>query len=53
MPPLHGPLGTASVPPSDLLLLLPLPVLVWGADELWRAWRREYLAPAARGAGSP
>nr|WP_272871460.1 cation-transporting P-type ATPase [Candidatus Frankia alpina] len=40
VPALQHILGTAAVPPSDLLLLLPLPVLVWGADELWRAWRR-------------
>jgi magnesium-transporting ATPase (P-type) len=33
-------LGTAAVSPSNLLILLPMPVLVWGADELWRAARR-------------
>ncbi|MCK9925968.1 cation-transporting P-type ATPase [Frankia sp. Mgl5] len=33
-------LGTTAVPPPDLLLLLPLPAIVWGTDELWRAWRR-------------
>jgi calcium-translocating P-type ATPase len=38
--PINGPLGMA--PPSwdALLLLLPFPLLVWGADELWRAHRR-------------
>ncbi|KQC38263.1 MULTISPECIES: cation-transporting P-type ATPase [Frankia] len=49
VPPLQHVLGTASVPPSDLLLLLPLPVLVWGADELWRASRRR----AATASGEP
>jgi magnesium-transporting ATPase (P-type) len=45
LPPLATPLGMA-VPPWDaLLLLLPFPVVVWGADELWRARRRR--APAA------
>jgi magnesium-transporting ATPase (P-type) len=40
-------LGTAPPPPSDLLILLPFPFIVWGADELrrWglrmRAKRRE------------
>jgi magnesium-transporting ATPase (P-type) len=44
-------LGTAPPPPSDLLILLPFPFIVWGADELrrWvlraRAGRRE--APLA------
>jgi calcium-translocating P-type ATPase len=44
VPPLAAPLGMA-VPPWDaLLLLLPFPVIVWGADELWRASRRRALA---------
>jgi magnesium-transporting ATPase (P-type) len=30
-------LGTAPPPPSDLLILLPFPFIVWGADEL-RRW---------------
>ena len=29
-------LGTAPLPPSDLLLLVPYPFIVWGADELRR-----------------
>jgi calcium-translocating P-type ATPase len=38
--PIATPLGMA-VPPWDaLLLLIPFPLVVWGADELWRAQRR-------------
>jgi calcium-translocating P-type ATPase len=36
LPPLQAIFGTAIPPPWLLLALLPLPVLVWGADELWR-----------------
>jgi calcium-translocating P-type ATPase len=44
--PVGAALGMA-VPPWDaLLLLLPFPVIVWGADELWRARRRRTLAAA-------
>jgi len=35
-PPMQTLLGTAALPPSDLLLLLPYPFIVWGADELLR-----------------
>ena len=35
-PPLQTLLGTAALPASDLLILLPYPYIVWGADELWR-----------------
>ncbi|MEX5707685.1 cation-translocating P-type ATPase C-terminal domain-containing protein [Parafrankia sp. FMc6] len=31
--------------------LLPLPAIVWGTDELWRAWRRR--ARTAGGAAHP
>jgi calcium-translocating P-type ATPase len=34
--PLAEPLGMALPPWDALLLLLPFPLLVWGADELWR-----------------
>jgi magnesium-transporting ATPase (P-type) len=44
LPFLHPVLGTAAVSPSNLLILLPMPVLVWGADELWRAGRRRSVA---------
>jgi calcium-translocating P-type ATPase len=36
-PPLQDLLGTAALPPSVLLFLLPYPFVVWGADELRRA----------------
>jgi calcium-translocating P-type ATPase len=36
-PPFQALLGTASLPAHDLLLLLPFPFIVWGADEL-RRW---------------
>jgi calcium-translocating P-type ATPase len=35
-PPLQSLLGTAGLPLSDLVLLLPYPIVVWGADELRR-----------------
>jgi calcium-translocating P-type ATPase len=35
-PPLQSLLGTAALPVHDLLLLLPYPFIVWGADELRR-----------------
>jgi len=35
-PPLQTLLGTAALPATDLLILLPYPFIVWGADELWR-----------------
>ncbi|HLM87345.1 MAG TPA: cation-transporting P-type ATPase [Solirubrobacteraceae bacterium] len=44
-PPLQSLLGTAGVPARDLLLLLPCPVVVWGADEL----RRSVVRRKARG----
>jgi hypothetical protein len=37
--PLAAPLGMA-LPPLDALLLLLFPLIVWGADELWRGRRR-------------
>jgi calcium-translocating P-type ATPase len=38
--PIAAPLGMALPPWDALLLLIPFPLLVWGADELWRARRR-------------
>jgi calcium-translocating P-type ATPase len=35
-PPLQSLLGTAGLPAEDLLLLVPYPLIVWGADELRR-----------------
>lgn len=40
IPPLAALFGTAPPSPAQLVLLLPFPVLVWGADELWRAAQR-------------
>jgi magnesium-transporting ATPase (P-type) len=40
--PLAAPLGMALPPWDALLLLLPFPLIVWGADELWRARRRRH-----------
>ena len=37
LPPLQKVFGTAVPGPDQLALLLPFPVIVWGADELWRA----------------
>jgi calcium-translocating P-type ATPase len=39
-PPMQTLLGTASLPPADLLLLVPYPFIVWGADELLRYFLR-------------
>jgi magnesium-transporting ATPase (P-type) len=36
IPPLHGLFGTAPLGPVDLAILLPFPLVVWGADELRR-----------------
>ncbi|WP_329261023.1 cation-transporting P-type ATPase [Actinoallomurus sp. NBC_01490] len=37
-------LGTTALPPTDLLLLLPYPFIVWGADELRRYLTRRHAA---------
>jgi magnesium-transporting ATPase (P-type) len=45
VPPLQEVFGTSTPPGWALLALVPLPVLVWGADELWRrAGRRAHEA---------
>ncbi len=41
-PPLQALLGTAALPAGDLLILLPYPFIVWGADELWRYLMRRF-----------
>jgi magnesium-transporting ATPase (P-type) len=46
LPPLHGIFGTAPLGPLDLAILVPFPIVVWGADELRR------LAQRTRGARS-
>jgi hypothetical protein len=45
-PPLQSLLGTAGLPVHDLVLLLPYPFIVWGADELrrWALRRREAMS---------
>ncbi|HET6504918.1 MAG TPA: cation-transporting P-type ATPase [Amycolatopsis sp.] len=48
-PPMQALLGTAALPPADLLLLLPYPVIVWGADELRRYLVRRHAARKAGG----
>jgi magnesium-transporting ATPase (P-type) len=37
---LHPLFGTAALSPAQLAVVLPFPFVVWGADELRRAWRR-------------
>ena len=51
-PPLQSLLGTACPPARDLLLLLPFPLIVWGADELRRYLIRSR-TPATRAAVAP
>jgi calcium-translocating P-type ATPase len=41
-PPFQSLLGTASLPPRYLALLLPYPLIVWGADELRRLVVRQH-----------
>jgi magnesium-transporting ATPase (P-type) len=40
LPPLQALFGTAALPAWVLATLLPMPVLVWGVDEVYRAGRR-------------
>ncbi|KAB8181791.1 HAD-IC family P-type ATPase [Nonomuraea phyllanthi] len=49
LPPFQALLGTAALPVSDLLLLLPYPFIVWGADES----RRYLIRRRARRRGAP
>jgi magnesium-transporting ATPase (P-type) len=42
-PPLGTLFGTSRPAAWQLLALLPMPILVWGVDELWRARRRQAL----------
>ena len=46
LPPLHGVFGTAALAPHQLLLLLPYPFVIWGADELRKAVARHRATPA-------
>ncbi|MFR9676908.1 cation-translocating P-type ATPase [Streptomyces sp. TR02-1] len=43
-PPFQSLLGTAALPPTYLVLLLPFPFIVWGADELRRWGMRRHAA---------
>jgi calcium-translocating P-type ATPase len=52
-PPLQDLLATAGPPPKDLLLLLPCPLIVWGADELRRRLARHRRTPAGTQTTSP
>ncbi|WP_405540286.1 cation-translocating P-type ATPase [Streptomyces antimycoticus] len=45
-PPFQSLLGTAPLPASTMLLLLPYPFIVWGADELRRYLIRRHTRPA-------
>jgi magnesium-transporting ATPase (P-type) len=47
-PPLQSLLGTAALPAHDLVLLIPFPFIVWGADELRRWLLRRHELHAAR-----
>ncbi|HEY7933632.1 MAG TPA: cation-transporting P-type ATPase, partial [Solirubrobacteraceae bacterium] len=47
-PPLQSLLGTAALPVHDLVLLLPYPLIVWGADELRRWLVRRHQARTAK-----
>ena len=47
-PPFQALLGTAALPAGTLLLLLPYPFTVWGADELRRYVVRRHVRGAAR-----
>jgi calcium-translocating P-type ATPase len=42
IPPLQDLLGTAALPPQLLLITLPFPVIVWGADEIRRYLLRRH-----------
>lgn len=45
LPPLQDAFATAALPVWVLVLLIPMPIIVWGLDEVYRALLR-------RGAGS-
>ena len=52
LPPLQSVFGTAALGLPELALLATFPVIVWGSDELRRAWlRRGDPAPVARAGG--
>ncbi len=53
VPALQSLLGTAALPLKDLVLLVPDPFIVWGADELRRWFLRRREPPAPTLAGRP
>ena len=55
LPVLQTIFGTAALPGWVLLLLVPMPLLVWGIDETYRAWRRRPATshPAPLGPAEP
>jgi magnesium-transporting ATPase (P-type) len=42
LPPMQAVFGTAALPGWVLVLLVPMPLLVWGLDEIYRALRRRH-----------
>lgn len=53
LPPLQAVFGTAALPGWVLALLVPMPVLVWGIDEAYRALERLHRAAGTMVAVSP
>jgi len=51
LPPLQVVFGTAALPPWVLGALVPMPVLVWGIDEAFRALRRRSENPEGPASG--
>ena len=45
LPPLQAAFSTAALGPSELVVLLPLPFVIWGADELRRMFLRRRSGP--------
>jgi magnesium-transporting ATPase (P-type) len=50
LPVLQEVFGTAALTAGQLLVIAPFPFVVWGADELVRAWRRSRTGPIAANA---
>jgi hypothetical protein len=46
LPPFQRAFGTAALQPLDLAVLLPFPIVVWGADELRRYLLRRHTMQA-------
>jgi magnesium-transporting ATPase (P-type) len=53
LPALNDLLATAPLPPDVLLVIAPMPVLVWGVDELYRASRRRRGITSSTGTKGP